>query len=72
MQHPPDNLLAPQDHLLPRHSPYREDLNIFDQSTWHPRAGADMEAVWETNSVLTAPSKHHREKSALFSISSPI
>lgn len=54
MQHPLDSLPALQDHLLSRLSPCREDLNTFDQRAWHPRAGEDMQADWETNSDSTA------------------
>ena len=54
MDHSPDNLLARRDHLLPTVSPYREDWNNLDRSTWHLQAGADIQAVWEINSIPTA------------------
>ena len=54
MDHSPDNLLARRDHPLPAVSPYREDSNNPDQSNWHPSAGADIQAVRGTTSVLTA------------------
>lgn len=54
LEYTPDGLLALQGHLLPNFSSYREDLNTFDQSTWYPQAEADVQAVWETNSVRTA------------------
>lgn len=54
MDHSPDNLLAQQDHPLPAVSQYREDWNNSDRNTWHLQAGAEIQAVWETNSVPTA------------------
>lgn len=54
LEYPPDDRLALPDNLLPQFSSYRENLNTFDQSTWHPQAGAAVQAVWETNFVRTA------------------
>ncbi|MCJ1342795.1 hypothetical protein MMC31_000984 [Peltigera leucophlebia] len=51
MDHSSDRLLARQDHPVPPIRPYREDRDTFGQSTWQPQAGADMQAIWETNSV---------------------
>ena len=39
---------------LPEFIVPRADLNTFDQSILYPQGGADMQAVWETNSVSTA------------------